>query len=219
MPTRKYHVLLTSGERDLITEMMQMGQLSSEARKRAEICLALDETERTPLPIDKIAQLYGVSALTVTRHRERFSHGNVVNYITRKPRIYEDTVILDVTIFSIYITLPPYPMVKWTASTIQEKLKEFDKDCSVETVRRRINTYRDHPYYGKVVEHFDSLDYEHRKEFLANDKYNNIVRNMVYHYWATRKTLEAKPVIESIDINRLLSLDYKKVSEFLEAQR
>ena len=71
--TKKYHVNLTSGEREQLQGLLHKGKLSVRKVKRAQILLAADSGK-----IDEdIAQMLQVHINTVERVRKRFVEGGV----------------------------------------------------------------------------------------------------------------------------------------------
>ena len=140
---QQYHVKLNGMERKQIKKHIQGKKHSLESKKRADVLLALDESEnRTPLTVKKIAARIGVSEGSVRKYRKQYAMEGLEATLVRQKRTVPPipakvTGEVEAHIIATCCSEPPEGKAVWTMQMIADKivLDGIVDSISDETVR------------------------------------------------------------------------------------
>lgn len=146
MPTKRYIVTLTPGERDQLDALTRAGQRSARTITRARVLLLADQGEGGPGWEDRrVAEALGCGHRTVERVRERFVTDGVGAALTHKPqeRPRRERVLdgaAEAKLIALACEEAPNGRRRWTLRMLADKLVELEAVASVsrETVRRAL---------------------------------------------------------------------------------
>jgi transposase len=143
MSTKKYHVTLTSAERDHLKEIIAKGKQAAAKIRRAHLLLATDESEEgLKMTDEQIKTAYHVSLRTVERLRQRFVEEGFEVALQAKSTGGPQVIKIDgeVEAHVIALRLGPVPEGRncWTMRLLAEKMVELEYVDSIshESVRQ-----------------------------------------------------------------------------------
>ena len=152
MSTKKYHVILTSSQREELTRDSQSQRRSERERKRARILLLADEArEGGALTDTEIARQIKVVPLTVNRVRQRFVLRGLETAIHRKEQERRKERRLDGKAEAFLIALtcsnPPDGYKQWSLKLLRDALieQQIVENIGKETVRQTLKKIRSSP--------------------------------------------------------------------------
>lgn len=138
----KYVVRLSRAERESVENLVARGRVAKATRQRAQVLLRADEGEAGPGASDEqIADLVGVSLLTVHRTRQRLVEEGLEATLHRKPAANRQYRKLDgaqeAQLVALACSAPPAGRVSWTMQLLADRLVELEVVDSIgqETVR------------------------------------------------------------------------------------
>lgn len=141
---KKYHVTLTTDERQQLQAIIAKRNAKSQAVKRAYVLLAADETQATWLKDEQIKTTYQVSIRSIERLRERFVEDGLEIAIQGKKREkYKDKVFdgaVEAHVVALRCSEPPTGYARWSVRLLAEKMVELNYVESIgrETVRKML---------------------------------------------------------------------------------
>lgn len=136
---KKYHVNLTSGEREQLQGLLRKGKLSVRKVKRAQILLAADSGQ-----IDEdIARTLSVHVNTVERIRKRLVEGGVEHALTENQRPGGKSKLDgkgEAVLVALACSDPPAGRAQWTMQLLADRLVSLGivEQISGETVRKHL---------------------------------------------------------------------------------
>jgi len=142
---KKYHVELTSDQRQHLKELVSTGTLPNAAHTHARILLKADAAPGGPAWKDaQISDAFDVSIRTVLRVRQTFVHGGLARAVPRQRPRGSRRHLVDGTVEAHLVALvcapPPAGHARWTLRLLSDKLVELVEleSISYETVRRAL---------------------------------------------------------------------------------
>ncbi len=130
MPAKKYHVELTSEQRDYLLERIGRGECPAAEQARARILLKVDEGPDGPAWTDKkTAEALEVAHATVQSIRERFCERGLRGTIERKSpdRVYEEKLDgeQEAELIRIACSEAPEGRSQWSLRLLADRLVEL----------------------------------------------------------------------------------------------
>ena len=133
MRTQKYKFRLTEKQRTEIQDIINIGDMSTEQRTRAEILLASDDLyyfRSMYSPQEIIASRCGVSTTTVYKVCKKYVEGGLNAAINRKKRekppvASEITAEIETKIVALAYSAPPDGYKRWTLRLMEKKVNEL----------------------------------------------------------------------------------------------
>ena len=136
---KKYHVNLTSGEREQLQSLLHKGNLSVRKVKRAQMLLAVDSGQ-----IDEaIAQTLQVHVNTVERVRKRLVEGGIEQALSEGNRPGGKSKLDgkgEAVLVALACSDPPAGRAQWTMQLLADRLVSLGivEQISDETVRTHL---------------------------------------------------------------------------------
>jgi transposase len=118
---KKYHVNLTSGEREQLQSLLHRGKLSVRKVKRAQILLAADNGKID----EEIAQTLQVHVNTVERVRKRFVEGGIEQALSEGNRPGGKSKLDgkgEAVLVALACSDPPAGRAQWTMQLLADRL-------------------------------------------------------------------------------------------------
>jgi transposase len=136
---KKYHVNLTSGEREQLQALLRKGKLSVRKVKRAQILLAADSGNID----EEIAQMLQVHVNTVERVRKRFVEGGVDHALSEGYRPGGKSKLDgkgEAMLVALACSDPPAGRAQWTMQLLADRFVSLGivEQISDETVRQHL---------------------------------------------------------------------------------
>ena len=137
-----YKVTLTTEERQELLSIVSTGKSNAQRIKHANILLAVDEVENTPLTDQEAAKRFHCHVNTVANIRERFVEQGFEAALERKKRetpphqpIFDGRA--EARLIAIACSTPPEGRSSWTMQLLADKCVELNivEKTSDETVR------------------------------------------------------------------------------------
>lgn len=153
---KKYHVTLTTDERQQLQAIITKRNAESQAVKRAYILLAADENQPSWLKDEQIKATYRVSIRSIERLRERFvEDGFEVALQGKKREKYKDVVFdgaVEAHVIALRCSEPPTGYARWSIRLLAEKMVELNYVEAIgrETVRKLLKKTRSSLGVSKV---------------------------------------------------------------------
>ncbi len=141
---KKYHVTLTSDERQHLQAIIAKRNAKSQAVKRAYVLLAADENQPNWLKDEHIKATYQVSVRSIERLRERFVEDGFEFALKGKKREkYKDVVFdgaVEAHVIALRCSAPPAGYAHWSVRLLAEKMIELNyvETIGRETVRKML---------------------------------------------------------------------------------
>ncbi len=138
MPAKKYHVELTSKERNELERMLRSGKHSARKITRARILLKADEG----LSDEEIVEAVQTSRLTVERTRKRFVEEKL-EALHERPRPGRERLLNEKTearLIAEACSKAPEGRERWTLQLLADRMVELKlvESCSADTVQRAL---------------------------------------------------------------------------------
>jgi transposase len=156
----KYHVRLTTEEREDLRQIETATRVAARRRRHAQILLAADAGIAGPaLPDTAIAAALGVGVTTVARVRQRFVEEGLTAALTPRPRPNHHKRKVDGYAEAHLVALacqpPPDGAARWTLRLLASELVTLEDgiDISYETVRRVMKKKRAEAMAGERMVH------------------------------------------------------------------
>ena len=139
MPAKKYHVKLTSEERQELLEMTSKGRINARKMKRAQVLLKADEG----LKDEDIMAAVVVSRPMVERTRKRLVEGGLNKALNEDPRPGAKRRLdgrAEAHLIALTCSEPPDDHDRWALRLLADKLVELGvvESVSYETVRQTL---------------------------------------------------------------------------------
>lgn len=149
---KRYKVTLTPEERQKLIELVSIGKSNAQKIKHANILLAVDEVENTPLTDQEAARRFHCHANTVANLRERFVEQGFEASLERKKRETSPTKPIfdgraEARLIALACSTPPEGRSCWTMQLLADKCVELNivektSDETVRTVLKKTNSSR-----------------------------------------------------------------------------
>ena len=126
--TTKYHVCLTTENRQELERLIRSGESSARTQTRARILLLTDENQKKRKGAEEIASVLMCSLPTLTNIRKKFVEGGVENALYDKPRpgaIPKITGEVEAQLTLLACSAPPEGRVRWTLQLLADRLVEL----------------------------------------------------------------------------------------------
>jgi transposase len=136
MPT-KYHIHLSSEERQELESLIRRGASAARIQTRARILLLCDESQNTQKPTKEIAAALMCSLPTITNIRKKFVEGGLPNALYEQPRpgqIPKITGEIEAQLTLLACSAPPEGKARWTLQMLADKLVELELVDSISDV-------------------------------------------------------------------------------------
>jgi transposase len=132
MPKLKYHVSLTTDEREQLLSLVSKGTASAKSIMHANVLLAADENNPNRCKSEvEIAELFHVNQQTVHTIRKRYSEYGLSAAISRKKRETPPvepkiTGEVEAKIIALSCSAPPEGRAKWSLRLLADKAVELE---------------------------------------------------------------------------------------------
>jgi len=126
--TTKYHVCLTTENRQELERLIRSGESSARTQTRARILLLTDENQKKKKGTEEIASVLMCSLPTITNIRKKFVEGGVENALYDKARpgaVPKITGEIEAQLTMLACSAPPEGRVRWTLQLLADKLVEL----------------------------------------------------------------------------------------------
>lgn len=136
MPT-KYHIHLSSEERQELEGLIRRGESAARIQTRARILLLCDESQNTQKPTKEIAAALMCSLPTITNIRKKFVEGGLPNALYEQPRPGQKPKItgeIEAQLTLLACSAPPEGKARWTLQMLADKLVELELVDSISDV-------------------------------------------------------------------------------------
>jgi hypothetical protein len=142
----KYHVCLTTAQRDRLLELTKNGTASAKKILHARILLLADEVHPDgQRPDSYITDVLNIHRRTVVRIRQRFVEQGEEHALNRKPRQTPPTPVKldsagEAHLVALVCSEPPAGHKRWSLSLLAQELTRLEVVTSIcpETVRRAL---------------------------------------------------------------------------------
>lgn len=136
MPT-KYHIHLSSEERQELEGLIRRGESAARIQTRARILLLCDESQNMQKPTKEIAAALMCSLPTITNIRKKFVEGGLPNALYEQPRPGQKPKItgeIEAQLTLLACSAPPEGKARWTLQMLADKLVELELVDSISDV-------------------------------------------------------------------------------------
>ena len=126
--TTKYHVCLTTENRQELESLIRSGESSARTQTRARILLLTDENQKKKKGAEEIASVLMCSLPTITNIRKKFVGGGLENALYDQPRpgaIPKITGEIEAQLTLLACSAPPEGRARWTLQLLADKLVEL----------------------------------------------------------------------------------------------
>ena len=135
--TTKYHVCLTTENRQELERLIRSGESSARTQTRARILLLTDESQKKKKGAEEIASVLMCSLPTITNIRKKFVEGGVENALNDKARpgaIPKITGEVEAQLTLLACSAPPEGRARWTLQLLADRLVELKLVDSISDV-------------------------------------------------------------------------------------
>ena len=135
--TTKYHVCLTTENRQELESLIRSGESSARTQTRARILLLTDENQKKKKGTEEIASVLMCSLPTITNIRKKFVEGGVENALYDKARpgaIPKITGEVEAQLTLLACSAPPEGRARWTLQLLADRLVELKLVDSISDV-------------------------------------------------------------------------------------
>lgn len=135
--TTKYHVYLTTENRQALESLIRSGESSARTQTRARILLLTDENQKKKKGAEEIASVLMCSLPTITNIRKKFVEGGVENALYDKARpgaIPKITGEVEAQLTLLACSAPPEGRARWTLQLLADRLVELKLVDSISDV-------------------------------------------------------------------------------------
>lgn len=135
--TTKYHIYLTTENRQELESLIRSGESSARTQTRARILLLTDENQRKKKGAEEIASILMCSLPTITNIRRKFVEGGLENALYdqvrpgAKPKI---TGEIEAQLTLLACSTPPEGRARWTLQLLADRLVELKLVDSISDV-------------------------------------------------------------------------------------
>ena len=138
---KKHKINLNTSEREWLYSYTQSGSQNHQAYKRAQILLAVDEYSQELKDAD-IANIVGVSPVTIYNSRKRYLSGGAQKAVERKTRKDKGTPMkvdgrVEAQIIALACSKTPNLEPKWTLKMLADGIIKLDLVESISTEKIR----------------------------------------------------------------------------------
>lgn len=141
---KKYPVLLTPAQRQLLRDRLASGRLTPAAATRARLLLKADAAPGGPAWTDEqLHAAFDLSTRSVMRLRQTFVTQGVDAALARRPpgpRLHKIDGAIEAHLIALVCSPPPDGRARWSLRLVSERLVELVdlESVSYETVRRTL---------------------------------------------------------------------------------
>jgi len=135
--TTKYHVYLTTENRQELERLIRSGESSARTQTRARILLLTDENQKKKKGAEEIASVLMCSLPTITNIRKKFVEGGVENALydqVRPGATPNITGEIEAQLTMLACSTPPEGRSRWTLQLLADRLVELKLVDSISDV-------------------------------------------------------------------------------------
>jgi len=136
MPT-KYHVYLTTENRQELESLIRSGESSARTQTRARILLLTNENQKKKKGAEEIASVLMCSLPTITNIRKKFVEGGLENALydqVRPGATPKITGEIEAQLTMLACSTPPEGRSRWTLQLLADRLVELKLVDSISDV-------------------------------------------------------------------------------------
>jgi transposase len=123
--TTKYHVYLTTENRQELESLIRSGESSARTQTRARILLLTDENQKKKKGAEEIASVLMCSLPTITNIRKKFVEGGLENALydqVRPGATPKITGEIEAQLTMLACSTPPEGRSRWTLQLLADRL-------------------------------------------------------------------------------------------------
>ena len=135
--TTKYHVCLTTENRQELERLIRSGESSARTQTRARILLLTDENQKKEKGAEEIASVLMCSLPTITNIRKKFVEGGLENALydqVRPGATPKITGEIEAQLTMLACSTPPEGRSRWTLQLLADRLVELKLVDSISDV-------------------------------------------------------------------------------------
>lgn len=135
--TTKYHVYLTTENRQELESLIHSGESSARTQTRARILLLTDENQKKKKGAEEIASVLMCSLPTITNIRKKFVEGGLENALydqVRPGATPKITGEIEAQLTLLACSTPPEGRSRWTLQLLADRLVELKLVDSISDV-------------------------------------------------------------------------------------
>jgi hypothetical protein len=135
--TTKYHVYLTTENRQELESLIRSGESSARTQTRARILLLTDENQKKKKGAEEIASVLMCSLPTLTNIRKKFVEGGLENALydqVRPGATPKITGEIEAQLTMLACSTPPAGRSRWTLQLLADRLVELKLVDSISDV-------------------------------------------------------------------------------------
>jgi transposase len=135
--TTKYHVYLTTENRQELESLIRSGESSARTQTRARILLLTDENQKKKKGAEEIASVLMCSLPTITNIRKKFVKGGLENALydqVRPGATPKITGEIEAQLTLLACSTPPEGRARWTLQLLADRLVELKLVDSISDV-------------------------------------------------------------------------------------
>jgi putative transposase len=135
--TTKYHVYLTTENRQELESLIHSGESSARTQTRARILLLTDENQKKKKGAEEIASVLMCSLPTITNIRKKFVEGGLENALydqVRPGATPKITGEIEAQLTLLACSTPPEGRARWTLQLLADRLVELKLVDSISDV-------------------------------------------------------------------------------------
>jgi len=135
--TTKYHVCLTTENRQELERLIRSGESSARTQTRARILLLTDENQKKKKGAEEIASVLMCSLPTITNIRKKFVEGGLENALydqVRPGATPKITGEIEAQLTMLACSTPPEGRSRWTLQLLADRLVELKLVDSISDV-------------------------------------------------------------------------------------
>ena len=135
--TTKYHIYLTTENRQELESLIRSGESSARTQTRARILLLTDENQKKKKGAEEIASILMCSLPTITNIRRKFVEGGLENALydqVRPGATPKITGEIEAQLTMLACSTPPEGRSRWTLQLLADKLVELKLVDSISDV-------------------------------------------------------------------------------------
>jgi transposase len=126
--TTKYHIYMSTEERQELESLIRSGASSARTQTRARILLLCDESQNKKKTTKEISSALLCSLPTITNIRRKFVEGGLPNALYDQPRPGQKPKItgeIEAQLTLLACSAPPAGKAHWTLQMLADKLVEL----------------------------------------------------------------------------------------------
>lgn len=135
--TTKYHIYLTTENRQELESLIRSGESSARTQTRARILLLTDENQKKKKGAEEIASILMCSLPTITNIRKKFVEGGLENALydqVRPGATPKITGEIEAQLTMLACSTPPEGRSRWTLQLLADRLVELKLVDSISDV-------------------------------------------------------------------------------------